>query len=241
VSNEELIKLYQTHKLYIFPLGVTLASLILIIFVIFPQTSKLISNQGLQTEILNKSHFLETKAQALEGYDPTDLSKKVGYATSAFPSDKDFVNAFALLQQLTSQSGFTAVATSLEESAQGGVQAQSYNVRLDVLGPVNSLPILLSNIENSPRLMRVSTVEIISGADPGQSNATINVTVLYSQDSGNLGSVDSPLPKLSAEEEAVISKLSRSGLPVVSQETTASQGIAEPIQLGPRGKSNPFE
>lgn len=238
MKKDEIIKLYQARRLYIFPSIVALASLILIIFVIYPQIIKLINSQSLEGEIFNKSQFMEAKAQNLESYDPAELNRQVNFAVAAYPTDRDFVSALALLQNLTFSAGFSITSMSLENASSRGqnVQSQSYNIKINVVGPLPLIPNLFSKIENSPRLMRISSVELTSGKDPQGVTVSLAVDVLYSSATGGLGSIDSPLPQLSQKDEDVIAKLAKMGSQVNSPQTNA-----QPVQLGPRGKANPFE
>lgn len=233
MNKAEVSKFYQNYRLYIFPVIVGLSSLILIIFVIYPQTVKLITSQKVQTETISKAGFLATKVQALESYDSTDLKLKEELALNSYPADKDFVSALSLLQNLTAQSGFNTISIALGSDAYKGSNAKSYNIKLDILGPSALLPILLSNIESSTRLMRVSSVETSVGKDQ-IATISLNVDVLFSSAPAGFGSVDSPLPSLSQEDEEVIAKLARTRTPVAPQQTTVGP-------LGPRGKANPFE
>lgn len=233
IKQEAVSKFYLNYRLYIFPAVVALSSLILIIFVIYPQTVKLITNQQVQQQIANKSTFLETKAQVLENYDPEDLNRKVAFTLSSYPTDKDFASALALLQNLTSQSGFNTVSIVLGSSISKEAGDKSYNLKLDILGPPILLPNLLSRIEDSPRLIRVSGVETTVGRDPQGAIISLSVDVLYSSAPTEFGSVDSPLPELSQKDEEILVKLARLDT-LVSQPTTTTQ-------LGPRGKANPFE
>lgn len=235
MKKEEVLKFYQNYRLYIFPAIVVLSSLIIIIFVIYPQTIKLITNQKTGEEIANKSKLLEVKAQALESYDSEDLSKKVDFALSSYPTEKDFVSALGSLQNLTFQSGFSTVSMSLGSGSSAGTNSQSFNIKLDVLGPTTSLSTLLNNIESSSRLMRVSNMETSTGKSPQEVAISFSVDVLYSSAPTEFGSVDSPLPELSNEEETIVAKLAARGTPVSTQ---VSQPTAP---LGARGKENPFE
>lgn len=227
---------YQNYRLYIFPSLIALSSLMLIIFVIYPQTIKLITNQKTGEEIANKSKLLEVKAQALESYDPEDLQLKVDFVLGSYPTEKDFVFALGLLQDLTAKSGFDTISMSLGGSIQTGASNQSFSIKLDVLGSAESLPKLLNNIENSPRLMRVSSMETNAGKSLKDLTITLSVDVLYASAPTSLGSADSPISELSNEEEKVVAKLiARGG---ISAGTELSKLTP---QLGPRGKENPFE
>lgn len=173
----------------------------------------------------------------MESYDPTDLNRKMGFAVVSYPTDKDFVSALGLLQNLITQSGFSTISISLAGSitSNKNAQAQSYNIKLDVLGPATSLPTLLSNIENSPRLMRVGSVEALSGKDPKGVIISLIVDVLYAPSPVQIGSVESSIAELSQKDEEIIAKLA-----TISRAFSSSQQTAT-TQLGPRGKANPFE
>lgn len=235
MKKEEILKFYQDYRLFIFPAIVALSSLILIIFVIYPQAVKLITNNKIEGEIINKSDLLSSKTQALESLDPADLKTKVDYLLYSYPTDKDFVSAMALLQNLTQSAGFNVVSMSLGSSSQAAATDQSYSLKLDILGSTTQLPILLSSIESSARLMRVSNVEVVTGKDAQGVSISLNVDVLYSAAPKEFGSIDSPLPALSDKDEEIIASLARAGISAGSQ---VSQSTAP---LGPRGKVNPFE
>lgn len=224
-----LSEYYQKYKLYVFPAIVVLSSLVLIIFVIYPQAVKLITDHKDEGDILNKSKFLEAKAQTLENIDPAVLNKKVDFALSSYPTEKDFVSVIAILQNITTQSGYTIVSISLGSGSTDS-KIQSYDIKLDVSGSRSLLPILLTTIESSPRLMKVSSVEIVSGGSTDASTIALTVNILYSSAPKEFGEVDSDLPELSSKDEEIVAKLARSGsIPPIS------------TQLGPRGKTNPFQ
>lgn len=236
IKTDAVSKFYFSYRLYIFPIIVGLSSLILIIFVVYPQTVKLIQNQKKEAESVNKYKFLEVKAQTLDSLDLEDLNRKVSFAINAYPTDKDFVSAFALLQNLTTQSGFNTLSISLGSGISKEAGGKSYNLKLDVLGPSSLLPMLLSNIENSPRLIRVSSVEAAAiGKDPKGVNISLSVDLLYSSALADFGSTDSHLPELSQQDEEAVAKLVRASV-LPSTKTTTPIG-----PVGPRGKENPFE
>jgi len=114
IKKEQALKFYLSYKEYVFSAVVVLSSLILIIFVIYPQTSKLLSNRKVEEDVNQRSKFLEAKAQTLESYDQEDLNLKVGKVLSAYPVDKDLVAAVSLLQNFIAQSGFSIISLEIE-------------------------------------------------------------------------------------------------------------------------------
>lgn len=239
-----LLKFYQTNKLYIFPVMVVLSSLILIIFILYPQTIILLENQKEKTEMISRSNFLDIKVQALEGYDLDQLNRQVNFALNVYPSDKDFVVAMGLLQDLISQSGYNVISIRQGSSLLKSSNVQSYGLNLEIIGPQALLPVLISKIEGLPRLMRIDSLEIASGRDTQATTISFNINVLYSNAPADFGTIDSTLPQLTQKDEEVIAKLAKVGPSFVeskAQGGSIGQFDIPPSQLGPRGKENPFE
>lgn len=233
MTKEYLLKFYQKNRFYIFPIIVGLSSLILIMLVILPQTNKLLTNQKAVGEISKKSQFLEAKAQALEAYDPQDLKIKVDSALVVYPTDKDFASIVGVLQEISARSGFNITSLSLGQGSITGASAQSYSVKLGLLGQASALKTLFNNIEGSSRLMKISRVETTLGQG-NNATASLTIEVLYAPASGDFGSVDSPLPELSQKEQDILARLASTTQRISIQQSGGST-------IGPRGKSNPFE
>lgn len=230
MNKEAIFDFYNKHKIYIFPAVVSASSLFLIVFAIYPQTSKLITNQKIQGELQARSDFLEVKAKTLENFDVSDLTRKVEYALYSFPQDKDFGNVIGLLQQIGAQSNFLVNGINLEGGSSKTAGSQSYNVRMEVNGAKNLLPLFLSNIESSVRLMKVNSIDI-SGKNDQSTDVVLGIEILYSPLPQTFGSTDSPLPQLSEKDEELLTTLGGS-VPSVS----LSEGLTST-----RGKANPFE
>src|SRR3989344_6009772 len=215
MKKEALSRFYSTYRLFIFPGVVSLSCLILIAFIIFPQTSKLISNSKLESDLKSKQGLLEAKAQVLENLDEQDLSNKVNSALSAYPSDKDFASVVGLLQNLSGQAGFTIASLTINQSGSAKYgNSQSYSVKLEILGPDSLIPSFISTIESSPRIMRVSTMDINTTRATDILNLVLSLEVLYGELPSTFGTVDSPLPQLTSKDEELIAKLA--GISIVS-------------------------
>ncbi|EKD85367.1 MAG: hypothetical protein ACD_38C00036G0004 [uncultured bacterium] len=229
---KEISKFYQTYKLFIFPSAVALSSLFLIAFAIIPQTIKLMDNQKAAQEYMNKSNLLEAKAQTLEDYNGEDLSQKIQIVMGALPEDKDFGSILGILQQATAESGYIISSISFGHAGKLG-NAESYEVRLTVKGAKDLLKLLINNLENAPRLVRINSMDVGSVQSAGGADISLILEVLYSRLPSALGSIDSALPSLTQKDEEVLNTLER-----ISQKapTTSSSFVQSP-----RGKTNPFE
>lgn len=234
LKKETVLKFYAKYKMYIFPSLVALSSLFLIVVVIFPQVSKLISNQSAVGKLVNKSSFLENKVQALESYNKEDLSREVNYALVVFPQDRDFGGIIGLMQQIAGQSGFTITGISIGNASVQIKNATSFEVRLEAQGARNLLPIFFRNLENSRRLIKVNSFGITSGAGSQVISTSLVLDILFSQAPKDYGTIDSPLPELTQKDQELIATLASLSSAPVSASPSATQ-------FGTRGKANPFE
>lgn len=230
MKKDQIAKFYYSYRLFIFPAVVALSSLFLIVFAIFPQTMKLISNQQLSNDLQNKSKFLENKVAALESYNAEDLSRKVELVLTSYPSDKDFGNILGLLQQQTPQFDLNIVSASLGGGSGKLGDTESYEVKLEIAGSRSLFSAFLNNLENLSRLIRVKGVNISSG-QASTINVSLVVEVLYSKLPQTFGAADSPIPELNQKDEELLAVLA-------ATTGTATSSAAPPSQ---RGKFNPFE
>lgn len=230
MSKESLAKFYQKYKLLIFPSVVAFSCLILIIFVLIPQIGVFLKNSGVQQELGTRSDFLDSKVVALENLNEPELLSRVSYVLTSLPREKDFAETIALLQKIAGDHGYVIASLTFgagEGKAGGG---QSFGVRMEVVGSEALLGSLLSNIEGSPRLLRVASMEVSSGKEVDIVSVNLALEALFAPMPAALGSIDTPLPEISAGEEQLLSKLSSTVLP-------------QPPPLSPTqiGKTDPFE
>ncbi len=228
---QDLIKFYTKYNLYIFPAAVALSSIFIILFIIYPQVIKLVDNQSVIEGLMNKSKLLENKVSALESYDSTDLSRKLEFALVTLPGEKDFGSVVGLLQKLTLELGFGISSISFGNTAGQLGNANSFEVKMELRGSRILLQALLDNLENSPRLVRIKSIDISSNQAIEALNIALAIEVLYSPLPKDFGSPDSPVPLLSQKDEELIAR-------IMQEAETA--GFTE-TPLTSRGKSNPFE
>lgn len=233
MKKEEIVKFYSNYKIFIYPTVTAIVGLLLLVLVIYPQSMQLLSNQKAQQEISARSDFLEAKAKHLGTYDQADLSNQVNLSLSSFPADKDFASVIGLLQNLTAQAGFNIISLSLGSSGGQNRNVQSYSIKLDLIGPLSFSSTLLKAIENSPRLIKISGIEVSAGKDLNSAAISLNLDVLYSAAMSSYGTVDSPLPELSEQDREVLATLQSSISSLVEPQATSGASI--------RGKVNPFE
>lgn len=230
---KEIIEFYSQYKLYLFPAIIALSSLFLIIFAIYPQTVQLLDGQKTASKLIDKSEFLNIKVAALENYNEADLSKKVGYALSALPAEKDYGNILSLLQQIVLQSGFNITSIGISTTGSKVNNVDSFEVKLGLEGSQTLLQTLLDNLDSSPRLIRIKSIDVSSNQNQQSSDVSLALQILYLALPQDFGNTDSPLPELNQKDEELISTLEKANKTML--------GVSEDFSQSPRGKANPFE
>ena len=225
---------YFKYRILICPTLVGISSLILIVFIIYPQILKLISNNEALNGVLAKNKNLEVKASQLENINDGELNQNLNLSLAALPMDKDLAGALGEVQSLVNQSGFNLLSLSVGSGNDVG-EFNGFNVKAEVEGSQVLLASLLTTIESSGRIMKVSSVELNRLSIKESVNAVVTIEVFYSPIPTTLGAIDSPLPKVEDKDKEVLANLAAargfSGAVVVT-----SGDLSVPV-----GKSNPFE
>lgn len=232
MTKEILVSFYSKYQLIIFPILVAISSIILIVLMIYPQITRLLTNEQSLREIRHNLQFLEVKAQDLESLDEVDLTTRVSVSLAALPADKDFVQAVGAIQQLVQRSGFELISLQLGSSKESS-GVLGFAIKIEISGPKITLGQLLTSIETSQRVMKVSSIEVTATRSGDLINASLTIDVFYSPVPSTIGAINAPLPKLTSEEEELIITLS-SAIPSAPAPPTT-------FVPQPRGKANPFE
>lgn len=228
-------ELYQKYKIIIYPVAVGLASLFLIVFIIYPQIRAFLNGRGTLDGVNQKAKFLDVKAQQLSQIDESDLNKKLALAVSAVPLDKDYGSIIGLIQQIGADSGVTVTNLSLSPSSNEKVTG--FSARVEVAGGKLAIENMIAGIEKSPRVMKISAFDISSSNVDGGVGASFVIEAYYAPAPQSLGAIDAQLPELSQKDEQILANLARSSLAnSISLTSPTTTG-----QLLPRGKANPFQ
>lgn len=235
---QTLADFYSKYKVIIYPFVVGVASLSLIILVILPQIRGYFNSKEDEKLMQNRLKSLEIKAEELEAIPEESLRRRVLSATVALPSEKDYTSIIGLLQRLTAEAGVNLESVTLDS---GGVKettgASSFGVKIDVSAGSSSFDEFLKKIESSPAVLKIGSLTTDASVENVISGSLV-IDVFYSPAPKALGSVDSPLPKLTEEEEVLAQELVSSIAIAPAVSTTTSE---QPAKLPPRGKANPFE
>lgn len=250
MKKEAFIKFYVLNKLIIFPVLVALASGTLIVLVIFPQIKGYFKGQEDIKITQERVKVLGVKAEELQNVPEEDLKSKLQTAVQTLPEDKDYTSVIGVVQRLAATSGVSLASVNLEGGGSKGVPGvSSFGVKASITGSRSGFDEFVKAVQNAPILMKISAISVDTSGAQDQVSVSLSLSVYYSPTPKSLGSIDSPLPKLTEDEEKLAAKLASNvgSAPTVVASTISTGGeepkIGEepPKVLLPRGKDNPFE
>lgn len=218
---------YNRYRFFILPVGVSLTGVVIITMVVFPQLSAYLQTRGEIAQMTQRNSLVLAKAESLESINQDEYAENLELALSALPEDQSIPEALIAIQNVVSQSSMSLEGVRvLGISQQAG--GSSYQLAITVLGTLNSLKDLLSNINDSPRVFKV---ESISAQLLGLGvESEINLTVYFDPNIAMPAGLEQPVPKLSEEDEKLIAKI-----------RSSAQLYQPPAQSLDFGKQDPFE
>lgn len=236
MKKETILEFYSKYKLILFPSLVSLACLILIALVIFPQAKSLLDGQNNLELSKEKLKTLEVKAQGLDQINETDLKNQLQLALVALPENKEPSAVVGAIQRIAATSGVSLISLGFSSSKGNSVGgADSFSIKAQIASSTAGISQFLNNLSETPLALNVTGISISSATSADLLAADLQIDVYFSPIPKTLGSVEDPLPELSAEEKTLINRLAKAQIVTpVSQSST-------PSTILPRGKSNPFE
>ncbi|OGE38220.1 hypothetical protein A3F00_03880 [Candidatus Daviesbacteria bacterium RIFCSPHIGHO2_12_FULL_37_11] len=243
MKKEILLNFYSKNRMIIYPVTVGMASLLLTILVIVPQIRGYFSSKADESSVQNKIRNLEIKAAELESIPDEDLRRKAQFAVAAFPSEKDYTSIIGFLQRLSIEAGVNLESVNLSPGGDKNSSGVSnFTVKIVIKASSLSFDEFLKKIETSQTLLKIGGLSVEKSSDE-QISVSLDIDVYFAPIPKTLGSVDSPLQKLTEDEETLVEKLvaNAADFPAAPVTSGISQQPTQPVNLLPRGKVNPFE
>lgn len=222
------------------------AVLLLILFLVF---NMLLPNLARANQIYAQGQTLRKKLEILKKKDSALSSLDYEFYKDVFlkssqilPENKDYVSLIGTFDLLEKQSGVTILRTDFQlgvvstSSATflraGGTPAFVIPVSIEVLGDFSTIAKFLKLVDSlAGRLMIFDDVTVSSKPGSGL-DAVFNGRAFFYPLPTTLGPIESPIPTLEKDQEAILTKVSQISLPVES---------ATELEKGSIGKKNLFE
>lgn len=207
---------------------------LLIAFLIFPQLVNLTNTNREVAQKKEKNRLLSQKISDLEFLNTEDYKNNLNASLAVLPDDKEIPGVIGQVLSMLSSSGLALDALTFTTQGDQSATLSSYTVKLSVVGETASLRMFFDKVNKSPRLMKVSDIEVSNIGILNRAQSTIELMVYFQPLPTTIGSIEQPISLLSDKEQEVLQKVNQLGLNNVSQSTDSSS-------VSPVGKSDPFE
>jgi len=213
---------------FILPIRAFVLTIILSVFVIFPQVSDYLRINTQIGELQDQITALNTKAGVLETITESDYQNQLEIVLKALPAERDFVVAATQLQTLAQQSTLALSGLTFAES--GG--ADSYQIKVEVVGNYDAIKTFVHKVDAAPRVMKVGIIDISPERLPIYTGS-ITINAYFSPLTTQVGKIDQPVVSLSEKDLEYIQQL--------SQQFAIIPGVFTTSGSRGSGKVDPFE
>ncbi len=195
---------YFTYKEYIIPSSFIFLSLILFIFVIFPQFRDYKSMQDQTKEVRGKIERLSANIKTLDSSDQN--AEAANYQTSilALPSEKDYIGVLQAISKTSADAqvsvgDFSFLVGDLSSKVPDTQGQPSFNLSLTVTGDINQVKRFMQALYKASPVAQISAIQI------GDNSATLQVAFYYKALPQRIQvAFDQPLPVLTQKDKGII-------------------------------------
>src|SRR5579872_4904001 len=173
-ASSTLVKKYQN---LIFPVVAIIIGLILLGLVVIPQGLQIPqTNSQISTDRQDLA-TLNQKITQLNGVDINQYKNDLSSSLTALPSDSDLPGAILLVSNLLQTNGLTlnGLNFSSQDSSSGALTM--FLIKIDVTGSKDGLNGFISQLKQSPRVLKVETLNVSSSG-----STTTNMEILIGLD-----------------------------------------------------------
>lgn len=189
-------------------------------FFIIPKTKQVFEAKNAFSQEKNRLKQLQTKLADLESLNEFELQERTNLSLKAIPDKKNVIGVMSSLRTQAAEGGLAIESLSVspgELAATGSAKASlgKLDFKLEIKGSLEKILDLFGKIQESLPLVSLKQVKIGLSAD----NATVELTLesYFLPLPQTLGTIDSPVPKLTSDEEKVLTQISKfSYLPAAS-------------------------
>lgn len=234
LETDQLQEFYRKYKLIIWPAVVGVSCLLIAALIIVPQLLVYFNLRSEADGLSSRLGILQAKAQGLEQLNILDYNRDLDLAQAALPSEKQVPQALNMFQNLVTKSGLSLQNMKFISGDANLTTEYSFQLGVTVLGDMNSVKRLLLSMQKAPRIFRLESVSVQAiRTTTDIVEADVFLKVFYEPNSTNLGSVEQPIPQLSAADRQVLDDL--------ANKVRLSGSDSANFSSVPLGRSDPFE
>lgn len=221
----------EKYKIFIVPLFVLALAVLISVLVTVPQFLKLFETFKTIDELNQKKAFYQQKKMELDNINQEKFRQDLDTALIALPVEKDIPGVMGELLVALGGSGMNLEGITFSSSPVESEQIQEYAITIDASGDETSLRNFLERVTVSPRLIKLTVIEV--SKNTGNSISTsITFVTFYQLLPKSIGSVDDKLPKITEVDTQVLAD--------IAQKVKAFPKISSQASGSAVGKLDPF-
>ena len=222
--------LFIKYELYLAPVGAGVALLLLGLLVVFPNIFQYFENQKKIDDTTDKITFFQQKAKTLQAINQGDFKEALRQSLIVLPPDKEAPAAIAQLYYILGQTGINAENISFSEGS--NPEGRSFRISMEISGSLSSLTNFIIKLKESPRIIRIESLEVGTQGNTGEIFSSIILNAYYEPLPASAVAIDKPVSMPSQKEIDLLSKLQTTSFPIFAEDTDYS---------GVKGRDNPFQ
>lgn len=212
--------LLAKYQVIVWIIATTLTCISMTFFIIYPQTMEYLS---LNQTISSNQSQIQLLTQKLDNLKKISLAEyKRSYTTllQALPKERDLLPAIATIQNVVIENNLQILTVGFSSGSTSQANTDSFIINLELSGRLNDIKNFASQINQSPRLMKLNSIDISTDRKTGNYHSAIAIQVLYNPSPDASTEIDTPIDPLSQQDLNLINDLSTS-LPAISSEPTS--------------------
>lgn len=233
LKDSEILKneYIEKYKIFFVPVTVLALGILISVLVTIPQFLKLFDTFRSINELNAKKTFYQQKQQRLESIDEGKYRLDLDTALVALPVEKDIPGVLGELLVALGGSGLNLEGITFSVAPPESEKTQEYAVTINASGEESSLRNFLERVTVSPRLIKLTSIEVSRNSGKNIS-AGITFVTFYQLLPKSIGSVDDKLPEFTQADTVVLADIAQKvkSFPKVGSQTSQST----------RGKLDPF-
>lgn len=222
---------YQKYDSFMVLGVVGIIGAVIVILVTIPQLFRLFETFKNIAELEQKKAFLVEKVGILEGVNQDEYQNQLDATLVALPTDKDITGMVGQVLTVLSSSGMSLNGLAVSASPNESDKVQQVILRVDLSGSQEGLAGFLENLRSTPRLIKLTKVEIGSSRN-NQLAISVELMGLYQSLPEEINAIDQPVPQLEQDEKDVLADIE------AKIRDFPQEAVSGPVPV--EGKLNPF-
>jgi Tfp pilus assembly protein PilO len=198
--------LYRHYKEYFLPIGIILASFVVLLFVVVPQIQGYFNAENNLKEEENKLELLKNNFNLLSNLNQTEAEANLSMLKRTLPPSKDFAGVLNAITSSASDTGvsvgdFTFQVGDLAQVLQGVTAYPSLQITVNLNGNVLALNNFMNKLYHSMPLAEVTSIKV------NQTTSILTVLFYYKPFPPAQARGDLAILPLSAKDKIVLSDI----------------------------------